>query len=105
MHVQCQLAVLMVLLHQKKSLQVMSFLRILCAPSNDGRILIEAQEGSDFKLRYLLLNAIAPFAPIVRQARAVILAGGTMSPCDELITALQRECGSFSIVAFAQKVF
>jgi chromosome transmission fidelity protein 1 len=45
-----------------------------------------------FSLRYLLLNAACTFAPVVRECRAVILAGGTMEPSEPLRASLHDEC-------------
>jgi chromosome transmission fidelity protein 1 len=67
-----------------------SFLVALNSPRREGRIFYQSQippvEGMQF--RYLLLDVSLLFADLVKSARAVILAGGTMSPLPSYITAL-----------------
>ena len=55
------------------------FLQHLVNNEKDGRVLISKEEKS-VSLRYLLLNPCSPFADIVKEARSVIMAGGTMQP-------------------------
>lgn len=59
---------------------VQSFLLSLMNPSNEGRFFYSREESSSITLRYLLLDPTFHFKDIVEDARAVILAGGTMSP-------------------------
>ncbi|KAH9837461.1 ATP-dependent RNA helicase chl1 [Teratosphaeria destructans] len=61
---------------------VQNFLTALMNPSNEGRF-FWAQEGEEVVLRYMLLDPSQHFREIVEDARAVILAGGTMSPMDD----------------------
>ncbi|RMZ91930.1 hypothetical protein DV736_g824, partial [Chaetothyriales sp. CBS 134916] len=56
-----------------------TFLIILMNPASEGRFFISKQDG-DIVLRYILLDPREHFRDIVQDARAVILAGGTMSP-------------------------
>jgi len=57
-----------------------SFLLALTYPSAEGRFLYQRLDDEDILLRYLLLDPTHHFREIVDEARAVILAGGTMSP-------------------------
>lgn len=62
-----------------------SFLVALTNLSSEGRIFYEKLPGSppDLKLSYLLLSPTHAFSSIASSARAVILAGGTMSPFED----------------------
>lgn len=66
---------------------LLSFLVALTNPSDEGRILYEKiksdTSSTDIKLSYLLLSPTHAFSSIAQSARAVILAGGTMSPFDD----------------------
>jgi len=57
-----------------------SFLLALTYPAAEGRFFHERLENVDVLLKYLLLDPTHHFREIVDEARAVILAGGTMSP-------------------------
>lgn len=58
---------------------VQSFLLSLMNPSAEGRLFyLKVQDG--IQLNYMLLDPTNHFRDIVEEARAVILAGGTMSP-------------------------
>lgn len=59
---------------------VQAFLLSLMNPSAEGRFFYSKEDGSDLTLRYMLLDPTYHFKDIVEDARAVILAGGTMSP-------------------------
>ncbi|KAK3709944.1 ATP-dependent DNA helicase chl1 [Vermiconidia calcicola] len=61
---------------------VQNFLMCLMNPSKEGRFFF-SEEESIGTIRYLLLDPSEHFRCIVEEARAVILAGGTMSPMDE----------------------
>lgn len=63
-------------------MQVQSFLMTLMNPSKEGRF-FWSRESDKVILRYMLLDPSEHFRDIVSEARAVILAGGTMSPMDE----------------------
>jgi chromosome transmission fidelity protein 1 len=58
---------------------IQGFLLTLMNPSAEGRFFFSKSVG-DVKLRYMLLDPTAHFQDIVKEARAVILCGGTMSP-------------------------
>ncbi|KAK3936929.1 ATP-dependent RNA helicase chl1 [Diplogelasinospora grovesii] len=69
---------------------LVSFLTALTNLSNEGRIFYEklqpTQSGignADIKLSYLLLSPTHAFSSIANSARAVILAGGTMTPFED----------------------
>ncbi|EXV00486.1 DEAD-like helicases superfamily protein [Metarhizium robertsii] len=64
---------------------LVSFLVALTNPSSEGRIFYQKTSGpaQDVQLSYLLLSPTHAFSSIVSSARAVILAGGTMSPFDD----------------------
>ena len=59
---------------------IQTFLQILTNPAAEGRFFYSRQEGSDICLKYMLLDPTHCFKEVVEDARAVILAGGTMSP-------------------------
>lgn len=59
--------------------QVQSFLLPLMNPSAEGKLFYE-KSANDVQLKYLLLDPTNHFRETVEEARAVILAGGTMSP-------------------------
>lgn len=58
---------------------VQSFLLSLMNPSAEGQLFF-VKAPDDVQLRYMLLDPTNHFREIVEDARAVILAGGTMSP-------------------------
>ncbi|KAK5124527.1 hypothetical protein LTR85_001744 [Meristemomyces frigidus] len=59
-----------------------NFLMTLMNPSAEGRFFWSKEENTTI-VRYMLLDPSEHFRDIVRDARAVILAGGTMSPMDD----------------------
>ncbi|KAH2187438.1 ATP-dependent DNA helicase chl1 [Aspergillus fumigatus] len=61
---------------------VQSFLLSLMNPSAEGRFFY-LKCHDDIQLRYMLLDPTNQFREIVEDARAVILAGGTMSPMSD----------------------
>jgi chromosome transmission fidelity protein 1 len=63
-------------------MHVQNFLMTLMNPSKEGTFLWSAENGQ-ITLQYLLLDPAEHFRDIVEEARAVVLAGGTMSPMDE----------------------
>ncbi|KAF2232333.1 ATP-dependent RNA helicase-like protein chl1 [Viridothelium virens] len=62
--------------------QIQGFLVALMNPSSEGRFFF-GNEESGMTLRYMLLDPAHHFREIVEDARAVILAGGTMSPMSD----------------------
>ncbi|KAK1068968.1 ATP-dependent DNA helicase chl1 [Friedmanniomyces endolithicus] len=61
---------------------IQTFLMTLMNPSKEGRF-FWSRESDTCILRYMLLDPAFHFQDIVQDARAVILAGGTMSPMDD----------------------
>lgn len=61
-------------------MHVQTFLLSLMNPSNEGRFFYSKEEDTGLNLRYMLLDPTYHFKDIVEEARAVVLAGGTMSP-------------------------
>ncbi|KAK2839302.1 hypothetical protein FQN49_006272 [Arthroderma sp. PD_2] len=66
---------------------VQSFLLPLMDPSDEGRLFYE-KVGGDVQMKYLLLDPTSRFKELVEDARAVILAGGTMEPMDDYVDHL-----------------
>lgn len=68
----------------------LGFLETLLEKSTDGRLLLSRHRTIQSKsfIKYLLLNASDPFESIVKECRAVIVAGGTMQPTTEFTTQL-----------------
>lgn len=62
--------------------QIQNFLTTLMNPSKEGCFFWSKENGSVI-LRYMLLDPSEHFRDIVENARAVILAGGTMSPMED----------------------
>jgi chromosome transmission fidelity protein 1 len=61
---------------------VQSFILSLVNPSAEGRLFFVKEDGG-IRLQYLLLDPANHFREVVEDARAVILAGGTMSPVSQ----------------------
>ncbi|KAF1835035.1 DNA repair helicase [Decorospora gaudefroyi] len=64
-------------------MHVQAFLLSLTNPSAEGRFFYSKEEGLGITLRYMLLDPTFHFKDIVEEARAVVLAGGTMSPMSD----------------------
>ncbi|KAI8117956.1 ATP-dependent DNA helicase DDX11 [Lucilia cuprina] len=77
---------------------LLAFLEALCEKSDDGRILINIADESiknfesQTSFKYILLNPGGHFQNIVKEARAIIVAGGTMQPTAELTEQLFNTC-------------
>ena len=67
-------------------MQVQSFFMALTYPASEGRFFHAKTEDGDHALKYLLLDPMHHFKEIVDEARAVLLAGGTMSPVSAPLT-------------------
>ncbi|KAJ2387679.1 ATP-dependent DNA helicase chl1, partial [Coemansia sp. RSA 2603] len=66
-----------------------AFIACIGSPeSSAARVAVTIDSGSA-RLKYLLLDPAEPFSEILRDARAVILAGGTMAPADDLVRQLR----------------
>ena len=63
-------------------MQLQNFLIVLMNPASEGRFFVTVEHG-DTHIRYTLLDPREHFRDIVEDARAVILAGGTMSPMSD----------------------
>ncbi|KAH7115236.1 helicase C-terminal domain-containing protein [Dendryphion nanum] len=63
--------------------QVQGFLLSLMNPSAEGRFFFSKEDAPNIALKYLLLDPTFHFKDIVEDARAVVLAGGTMSPMSD----------------------
>ncbi|XP_011638636.2 LOW QUALITY PROTEIN: ATP-dependent DNA helicase DDX11 [Pogonomyrmex barbatus] len=74
---------------------ILSFLECLKSSCTDGRIcvLLGATIGQGI-IKFLLLNPAAHFHDVVKDARSVILAGGTMEPMSEFIDQLFLMAGA-----------
>jgi len=64
-------------------MHVQAFLLSLMSPSTEGRFFYSKEEDTGTTLRYMLLDPTFHFKDIVEEARAVVLAGGTMSPMSD----------------------
>ncbi|GLG92468.1 Regulator of telomere elongation helicase 1 homolog [Gryllus bimaculatus] len=78
-------------------LPILSFLECLMSRSGDGRVVCSQQAtlGAS-RLKFLLLNPAEYFKSVVQEARAVIVAGGTMQPLSEFRDQLFRAAGGSS---------
>jgi chromosome transmission fidelity protein 1 len=68
--------------HKGLLMQFQSLLVALMNPAAEGRFFVSRQE-KDVHIRYSLLDPREHFRDVVEEARAVILAGGTMSPMSD----------------------
>ncbi|CAI7576060.1 unnamed protein product [Penicillium glandicola] len=66
---------------------IQSFLLPLMTPSEEGRLFFQ-KSPDDVLLKYMLLDPTNHFREIAEDARAVILAGGTMSPMSDYVNHL-----------------
>lgn len=60
--------------------QVQAFLMALMNPSEEGRFFYSSEDAASITLKYMLLDPTFHFKDVVEDSRAVVLAGGTMSP-------------------------
>lgn len=67
---------------------IQSFLTALTNPSSEGKIFCSVTDSKEWCLKYMLLDPAHHFRTIVNEARAVILAGGTMQPMEDYTTHL-----------------
>ncbi|KAI0803462.1 helicase C-terminal domain-containing protein [Xylaria sp. FL0064] len=82
----------------------LSFLVSLSNLSSEGRIFyhkVGGKEREDIKLSYLLLSPTHAFSSIALKARAVILAGGTMSPFEDYTAHLFPDLASKRITTLS----
>ncbi len=59
---------------------IKQFLKVLSSPFYDGRVLLNIDQTARSTLKFMLLNPDICFEEIVKQAKSVVLAGGTMKP-------------------------
>ncbi|XP_035872251.1 LOW QUALITY PROTEIN: ATP-dependent DNA helicase DDX11 [Phyllostomus discolor] len=65
-------------------MHIEGFLAALTTANQDGRVILSRQGSlSQSSLKFLLLNPAVPFAQVVKECRAVVIAGGTMQPVSE----------------------
>ncbi|KAK0423304.1 hypothetical protein QR680_008071 [Steinernema hermaphroditum] len=75
--------------------QIVSFIEALTNRCSDGRLLLKREEpaaGTSATYRFLLLNPAEKLKDLVKEARSVLLVGGTMEPAEQLIDAFERVC-------------
>ncbi|KAM9071319.1 ATP-dependent DNA helicase DDX11 isoform 3-T3 [Megaptera novaeangliae] len=66
-------------------MHIEGFLAALTTANQDGRVILSRQGSlSQSSLKFLLLNPAVHFAQVVKECRAVVLAGGTMQPVSDL---------------------
>ncbi|MEJ1281683.1 hypothetical protein NN561_012633 [Cricetulus griseus] len=65
-------------------MHIEAFLAALTTANQDGRVILSRQGSvGESSLKFLLLNPAVHFAQVVRECRAVVIAGGTMQPSTE----------------------
>lgn len=86
--------------HKGILMQLQNFLIVLMNPASEGRFFVKVEHG-DTSVRYTLLDPREHFRDIVEDARAVILAGGTMSPMSDYADYLFSYLSSDRLVNFS----
>eukprot|EP00890_Picochlorum_soloecismus_P002305 jgi/Picsp_1/3075/NSC_01297-R1_atp-dependent rna helicase ddx11-like protein 8-like len=76
---------------------LLNFLRKLTFDNSDGRIIVEPETNA---FKYVMLNASNSFQGILQEARAVVLASGTLSPL-ETVLHLFRGKPSSSVLRYS----
>uniref|UniRef100_A0A7N8YQD7 ATP-dependent DNA helicase DDX11 n=1 Tax=Mastacembelus armatus TaxID=205130 RepID=A0A7N8YQD7_9TELE len=84
-------------------MQVEGFFMALTTSNTDGRVLLH-KEGtlSESSIKFLLLNPAVHFAQVLKECRAVIIAGGTMQPVSNFKSTQNKtslRCGRHVIPA------
>ena len=75
---------------------VMDLLLALTNNEEDGRVILSAAEdgsGGIEQIKFVMLNAATHFESLVREAHAVVLAGGTLQPLDDLFLQVMPTLG------------
>lgn len=67
---------------------VENFLECLANPSDEGQFFFKTTETGVLTLEYMLLDPSYIFADVVKDARSIVLAGGTMEPMSDYIDFL-----------------
>ncbi|XP_012940455.1 ATP-dependent DNA helicase DDX11, partial [Aplysia californica] len=75
-------------------MQIESFLEALTNADQDGRVVVNklAKLGAS-SLKFLMLNPAVHFVSVLREARSVVVAGGTMQPVSEFKDQLFHAAG------------
>uniref|UniRef100_A0A3Q1H8C3 Helicase ATP-binding domain-containing protein n=1 Tax=Anabas testudineus TaxID=64144 RepID=A0A3Q1H8C3_ANATE len=75
-------------------MQVEGFLMALTNSNTDGRVVVHRQGTlSDNSVKFLLLNPAVHFTQVLKECRAVIIAGGTMQPVSDFKQELLFSAG------------
>nr|XP_020467998.1 ATP-dependent DNA helicase DDX11-like [Monopterus albus] len=75
-------------------MQVEGFFMALTSSNTDGRVVVHRQGTlSESSVKFLLLNPAVHFAQVLRECRAVIIAGGTMQPVSDFKQELLFSAG------------
>ncbi|XP_041652395.1 ATP-dependent DNA helicase DDX11 [Cheilinus undulatus] len=75
-------------------MQVEGFFMALTNSNTDGRVVIHRQGAlSESSVKFLLLNPAVHFAQVLKECRAVIIAGGTMQPVSDFKQELLFSAG------------
>ncbi|XP_067907179.1 ATP-dependent DNA helicase DDX11 isoform X2 [Heterodontus francisci] len=75
-------------------MQIEGFLFALTSTNKDGRVVVQRQGTvSHSSLKFLLLNPAVHFAELVKECRAVVIAGGTMQPVTDFKEQLLLSSG------------
>lgn len=65
-------------------MHIEAFLAALTTANQDGRVIVNRQGSvGQSSLKFLLLNPAVHFAQVVKECRAVVIAGGTMQPMSD----------------------
>ena len=96
-------------------MQICAFIEALTSRDADGRVVVTRKNVlSACSLKFLLLNPAPHFADVLKEARSVIVAGGTMQPVRLCVCVLRyvyqthtqlfiiRECFNFPICTGAK---
>ncbi|GAB1301281.1 ATP-dependent DNA helicase DDX11 [Apodemus speciosus] len=75
-------------------MHIEAFLAALTTANQDGRVIVNRQGSvGQSSLKFLLLNPAVHFAQVVKECRAVVIAGGTMQPVSDFREQLLACCG------------
>uniref|UniRef100_UPI0037E969B7 ATP-dependent DNA helicase DDX11 isoform X2 n=1 Tax=Semicossyphus pulcher TaxID=241346 RepID=UPI0037E969B7 len=75
-------------------MQVEGFFMALTNSNTDGRVVVHKQGAlSESSVKFLLLNPAVHFAQVLKECRAVIIAGGTMQPVSDFKQELLFSAG------------
>ncbi|KAI4523602.1 DNA repair helicase [Schizophyllum commune Loenen D] len=80
---------------------VEDFMVSLSGMNDDGRISFIRNTNGSLEVRYQLLNPEPNFAEVVDEARAVVLAGGTMSPMSDIFNQLCSHVAAERLTSFS----